>query len=133
MLRMAAVLLSLSVCWSNNAHACSCPVVNMDQEHSQSAKEIFVGKVTSILSHEDRSKDNEVQLSVSQVIKGNTPSTTTVWTGSASSTCAFPFQEGREYLLFIRESRTVGLCSGARLFDREQGAKLLEQIKAYAQ
>jgi hypothetical protein len=98
-------------------HACSCIVPPGPKKALSSSAAVFSGEVTAIERKEAAASHHPgtvtVTLRVSEVWKGPQRSTLEVTTPSQDGACRYPFEEGREYLVYASGGRDlmVSLCS----------------------
>ena len=87
---------------SDCAHACSCFGPPSTERALSSSEAVFSGQVTAI---EKEAGTATATLRVTEVWKGPERGTLEVSTSSQESACGFPFEEGREYLLYAYGKR----------------------------
>src|SRR5216117_3188514 len=82
---------------NNSAFACECLQPKPPIEALNESKAVFSGKVTEIES-DDSGKT--LTIDVDRAWKGISNNSVTVVTGLGDADCGFPFQEGKDYLVF---------------------------------
>ncbi len=130
-MRFFSFTLVLSFGLVANAYACSCVRQDSDALYVDSASQVFVGRVVSGRVLNEKDKGSEVEISVSEVVKGSTGSVTTLWSGPAKDSCSVSFTIGYEYIFFIQDDGLVWHCSGTRRYNRFLDQKVLERVKSY--
>lgn len=99
------------------AHACSCIAPPGPKKALSSSAAVFSGEVIDFRKHETATSRRPgtvtVTLRVSEVWKGPVRGTLEVTMPSQDSACRYPFEEGREYLVYASGGRDLGvsLCS----------------------
>lgn len=106
------------------AYGCSCIAPELPQASRDQAAAVFAGRVTNI----DRPSNFtstidpiKVTFDVSYVWKGKESNTINLLTARESASCGFPFEEGKEYLVYANTSEETGddlhvsLCSRTAL------------------
>lgn len=111
--------------------ACSCPqVVSLEQNirwQLKNDKAVFVGKLIEIkdkLYYGDRL----IKFQVEQIWKGALSDEITVATENVTNSCAYPFEEGKSYLIFAVSSDRDILMTGGCLPNREV-SRATEELK----
>jgi hypothetical protein len=100
------------------AYACSCAILpGTQKERAEQAlsdsEAVFSGEVSAIEKQEAATSRHPgtatVTLRVSEVWKGQEQRTLEVSMPSQGSACGYPFEEGREYLVYASGGRDLGV------------------------
>lgn len=131
------LLLGLVVLVAGMTSACSCTLPEPASEAFDNADAVFVGTVTNIGSPSVGSDiwgANSITFEPSRVFKGQSTSELTIQTWKDTAGCGYPFEEGKEYLVYAQhtaQGHEVSLCS--RTTDIESADGDLEVINEKAQ
>jgi hypothetical protein len=121
-----AVLLATAAFMTGGAQpalACSCPEPPPPEDALDEADAVFTGEVLTVGSAPpDRASARiDVVFDVSEVWDGDVHERQGVTTESHTSMCGYPFEEGREYLVYARTTGEgvlgADLCSRTTLLD----------------
>ena len=109
-------MLGLVFLFPDCASACSCFGPSIEQALS-SSEAVFSGQVTAI---EKEAGTATATLRVTEVWKGPERGTLEVSTSSQESACGFPFEAGREYLLYAYGKRGLktDICTGTKPLEK---------------
>jgi hypothetical protein len=118
---LTLVVLGILVLLPDCASACSCASFGSQQEQAKQAlsdsEAVFYGEVVGVEKNRAATARNPgtvtVTLQVSEVLKGPERGTLEVSTPSTGTACRYPFEEGREYLVYAygKQDLKVDLCS----------------------
>jgi hypothetical protein len=131
---LTLLALGILVLLPDCASACSCiGSGGTQQEQAKQAQSdseaVFSGEVVDLEKEEAATASHPgtvtVTLQVSEVLKGPQRQTLEVSTPSTGGACRYPFEEGREYLVYAygKQDLKVDLCSETKLLS-EAGADL---------
>jgi hypothetical protein len=128
--------LGLLILLPDCASACSCAIVGSKQERIKQAisdsEAVFSGEVVDFEKSPPPTTEMEgtlftimgggaatATLRVSEVWKGPKQRTVEITTGADSGMgCGYPFEEGREYLVYAGKGMSVDLCSETKQLSR---------------
>lgn len=107
----------------SSTQACSCLPPGSVAEERDNSNAVFQGTVESIQS--SSTTKNTVIFQVDKYWKGNVGKTITVQTEENSASCGYPFQEGKKYLVYTRNTIdlrnfSTGLCSRTNLLTKAE-------------
>ncbi|WP_052667741.1 hypothetical protein [Nitriliruptor alkaliphilus] len=94
---LIAAVVSLALVAPGTAHACSCAPPPPPETALREADAVFTGAVTDIT---DRGGQAVARLTVEAVYSGQVPSEVEVHTATDSAACGYPFEVGREELVY---------------------------------
>lgn len=127
------ITIALLACTFSTAYACSCTDAMTLETQTASAQEIFVGRVIATKIATEENKGSEAEILVSEVLKGNAASKTTVFSGTIGSSCTTHFQTGEGYIILIENSRIAHHCTGTRPLALPNSKEKIEIIKSLVQ
>ncbi|NUC18813.1 cobalamin biosynthesis protein CbiN [Bacillus mycoides] len=106
------------------SYACDCTKAS-PEERLQQNDVVFEGKVLEVQEKDGRMK---TLFEVKKIWKGTSSSQIIIYTSSSSSSCAFRFAEGGEYLVFSsyrgEEKLETSSCSGTKRLDEAEIEKM---------
>jgi hypothetical protein len=122
------------------AQACSCAAPATTTEALKRATAVFRGKIIKISVPSldwiglTRTGAHRVKFEVLKQWKGSPAETSVVVTRLTGETCGFPFEEQKEYLVYIvAEPKQIqtGICTGTKsIADAEQEMEQLKELVA---
>jgi hypothetical protein len=125
---LTLLALGILVLLPDCASACSCASLGSQQEQVKQAlsdsEAVFSGEVVDVEKERAATASHPgtvtVTLQVSEVLKGPQRETLEVSTPSTGSACRYPFEEGREYLVYAygKQDLKVDLCSETKLLSK---------------
>lgn len=111
---------------SNTVFACECTIPKPPDEALIESDTVFSGKVTGVYTDDSGMK---ISFDVDKAWKGISNDTVSAVTGLGSADCGYPFEEGKEYLVYTYgggESLYTSGCSRTKpLSEAEQDLKVL--------
>ena len=120
------------------AYACSCSAPATTAKAFKKSSAVFRGRVTKISTPSldwiglTRTGAHRVKFEILKQWKGPSSDTAVVVTRLATEECGFPFEEQKEYLVFVvAEQKHVqsGICTGTKaVADAEQEMQELDQL-----
>jgi hypothetical protein len=120
------------------AYACTCMAPATAVEGLQKSSAVFRGRVVTIYrSFFDRvgitnTAGYRVQFEITKQWKGTPSKSTVVITRLTGEACGFPFEEGKEYLVYlVTEPKDIqtGICTGTKnIAEAEQEMKQLDRL-----
>ena len=120
------------------AYACSCMAPATAAEALQKSSAVFRGRVVKIYrSFLDRvgitsTAGHRVQFEITKQWKGASSKSTVVITRLTGEACGFPFEEKKEYLVYVvTEPKDIqtGICTGTKnIAEAEQEMKQLDRL-----
>ena len=132
--------IALCVNGIEQAHACTCAAPATTAKALKRATAVFRGRVVKIsIPSSDRiglthTGAHRVKFQILKQWKGPTSETSVVVTRLSAEGCGFPFEEEKEYLVYVvAEPRQIqtGICTGTKsIADAEQEMKELDEIVA---
>ena len=119
---LAALFVALPVSNLGQVYACSCATPGTPSEELADSSLVFSGSAVSVREDQpflgiDRLPANgatTVEFKIDSVWKGNTKETMTLETARYGASCGFTFVEGKQYIVYSHDGRTVSLCSRTR-------------------
>ena len=127
---------------TEQAHACTCAAPATTAEALKRSTAVFRGKVIKISVASlnwiglTRTGGSRVKFEIVKQWKGAPSKTAVVVTRLTGEGCGFPFQERKEYLVYVvAEPKQIqtGICTGTKnIVDAEQEMKQLDEIVADA-
>ena len=137
-LRLIVYALAFCLLYTTVAQACSCSVPANTAEALKKSTAVFRGRVSKISIPSldwiglTRTGAHRVTFEVIKQWKGPSSETAVVVTRLTSEGCGFPFEEQKEYLVFVvAEQKHVqtGICTGTKpITDAEQEIEELDQL-----
>ena len=116
----AVIIFAVYAIWlfadPGTTHACSCANSGSPSEALGRADAVFAGEVVSTrvrrahLLGYSSADPVSVKFNVSRVWKGPRSDTITIKTVRSEASCGYEFEEGRKYIVYVRNGET-GLCS----------------------
>ena len=125
---LAALFVALPVSNLGQVYACSCATPGTPSEELADSSLVFSGSAVSVREDQpflgiDRLPANgatTVEFKIDSVWKGNTKETMTLETARYGASCGFTFVEGKQYIVYSHDGRTVSLCSRTRSLNDAQ-------------
>jgi hypothetical protein len=117
---LAAIVTVFPAVASRPAQACSCAPPEAAEEAFKGSTAVFLGTVRSVAATPIATSYGpavEVALDVARVWKGEVSRNQVVVTPNGGSTCGFPFETGRTYLVYVTRNDHglwATLCSNTR-------------------
>jgi hypothetical protein len=137
-LRLIIYALVFCLLYTTFAQACSCSAPATTGEAFKKSTAVFRGRVSKISIPSldwiglTRTGAHRVTFEVIKQWKGPSSETAVVVTRLTSEACGFPFEEQKEYLVFVvAEQKHVqtGICTGTKpIADAEQEIEELDQL-----
>lgn len=109
------VLLSLivgivTIFMPSNAYACSCVQPSAVEEELGRSDAVFTGRVLKVNDHKSREGylTKSALFEVNQIWKGRSESQIIIHTGGGGGDCGYPFEKGKEYVVYASLSTMYG-------------------------
>jgi hypothetical protein len=115
LLPIAALVLMGLVVRAPMGWACSCVADATPQKQFTAADIVFIGSVSKVATPEETMGDVVVEMSVTQVFKGDVPANANVNTSVDVAGCGIAFVVGSKYTVFATDDNGVwraNLCGG---------------------
>lgn len=128
LLSVVALLISTQI----NAFACSCPTIGGTLEQHikwklKDSKAVFSGKVIEI-NDKPQSRDFFVKIKVEKLWKGSLSEEVVITTERSTASCGYPFEVGKNYLVYTHGSGAMNLTTGLCMNNLEL-QKATEELK----
>lgn len=136
--RLLTVLVASCVVAAEPAYACTCMTPATAAEALQKSSAVFRGRVVKIYrSFFDRvgitrTGSYRIEFEISKQWKGTAAKSTVVITRLTGEACGFPFEETKEYLVYVvTEPKDIqtGICTGTKnIIEGEQDMQQLDKL-----
>jgi len=141
-LRLSLLILAIVLMGVERAQACTCMAPATAAQAFEKSSAVFRGRVTRISRPFwdrvgiTRTGNHQVQFEITKRWKGAQSKSIVVSTRLSGEACGFPFEEGKEYLIYVAPGPLdieTGICTGTKhIAGAELEMEQLDQLKQSA-